>query len=100
MRHIGKGVEVNEDTLAFADIEEVGPQGTYLVSDNTLEYFRDVLYMPTLSDRKTYEHWKADGALSAEQRANRKWKEILEQYGESTLDNETDASLRKFMENL
>lgn len=100
MKHINKGVEVNEDTLAFADIEEVGPQGTFLVSDNTLDYFRDVLYRPTLGDRKSYEQWKANGALTAEQRANRKWKEILANYGESTLDNETDASLRKFMENL
>ncbi|MDY4971676.1 MAG: trimethylamine methyltransferase family protein [Lachnospiraceae bacterium] len=100
MKHIGKGVEVNEDTLAFDAIKEVGPQGTFLVSDNTLEYFREVLYRPTLSDRKTYEQWKANGALSAEQRANRKWKEILENYEGSTLDNETDASLRKFMERL
>lgn len=99
-KHIAKGVEVNDETLAFDDIEEVGPQGTFLVSENTLDYFRDVLYVPTLSDRKTYEQWKANGALTAEQRANKKWKELLENYEGSTLDNETDAALKKYMESL
>lgn len=99
-KHIAKGVEVNEETLAYADIEEVGPQGTFLVSDNTLDYFRDVLYIPTLGDRKTYEQWKAAGGLTAEQRANKKWKELLASYPGSTLDNETDAALKKFMESL
>lgn len=99
-RHIGKGVEVNKDTLAYADIEEVGPQGTFLTSDSTLDFFRDVLYVPTIGDRNTYEQWSEEGALTAEQRANRRWKQLLEDYPGSTLGAEAEADMKKFMENL
>ena len=100
MKYIDRGVAVNEDTLAFEAIEEVGPQGTFLVHDHTLDYFRDELYIPTLSNRKTYEQWVADGALPIEKEANAKWKEILASYGESTLSSEVDANMRKYMESL
>lgn len=100
IRHIGKGIEVNESTLAFDDIQEVGPQGTFLVSDNTLDYFRDVLYVPTIGDRNSYEQWMEEGALTAEQRANQRWKQILSEYPGSTLDAEADAAMQKYMQDL
>lgn len=100
MKRINQGIEVNEDTLAYDVIEEVGPQGTYLACDHTVEYFRDEFYMPTLSDRWPYEQWEAKGALTAQQRANKKWKEIVANYTESTLPKDVDADLQKFMETL
>ncbi|BFL47747.1 trimethylamine--corrinoid methyltransferase [Lactonifactor longoviformis] len=98
MKRINKGVAVNEETLAYDVIEEIGPKGTFLVHDHTLENFRDEFYMPTIGDRWVYDQWKSRGGLSVEERANKKWKEILENYGEPTLPNDIDAELQKFME--
>ena len=98
MKRINQGVTVDEETLAYDVIEEIGPEGTFLVHDHTLEFFRDEFYRPTLSDRRAYEQWKNTGAKSAEVRANEKWKNILDHYGESTLPNDVDAELQKFME--
>lgn len=100
MKYIGRGIEVNEDTLAFDTIKEVGPQGTFLVEEHTLDYFRDTLYVPGLSNRKTYEQWVAAGSKPIEQVANEKWKSILASYGEPDLPADVDAAMKKYMESL
>ena len=98
LKRIDQGVTVDEDTLAFDVIQDVGHQGTYLVEDHTLEHFREEFYRPTLSDRRAYTQWVANGSQSAEQRANAKWKEILANYGESTLPAEVEKEMRRYME--
>lgn len=98
MKRIGRGVTVNEDTLAYDVIEEVGPKGSFLIEEHTVEHFRSEFYRPTLSDRLTHVQWVEKGSLTSEQRANIKWKEILANYGESTLDAETDRALKRYLE--
>lgn len=100
VKRIMRGVEVNDETLAYDVIEEIGPQGNFLVHEHTLEYYRDEFYRPTLSDRRSPDQWEGDGSLSAAQRANAKWKEILADYGESTLPAETDKALKDFMDKI
>lgn len=100
LKRINQGMIVDDDTLAFDVVKEVGPGGTFLVEEHTLEWFRQEFYRPTLSDRRSYEQWKSHGALSAEQAANRKWKEILAGYGESTLSPDIDAQMKKYIESL
>ena len=100
LKRINQGVTVDEDTLAYEAIEEVSHGGTFLVHDHTLDHFRDEFYLPTLSNRKAYAQWESAGALSAEQRANAKWKEILEQYGEPTLPADVEKDMRRYMEKL
>jgi Trimethylamine:corrinoid methyltransferase len=98
VKRINRGVEVNEDTLAFDVIEEVGPEGAFIGHLHTLMNFREELYMPSLSDRNTAVKWKADGAKSAEQNANAQWKKMLEEYEEPKLSPEVDAEMRKYIE--
>lgn len=100
MRRLDQGVIVNEETLAYDVIEEVGPKGVFLVEDHTLEHFRDEFYRPTLSDRNTFEQWTANGAEPIEKVANRKWKELLASYEEPSLPADIDAALKKYMENI
>lgn len=97
-KRIGRGVEVNDETLAYDVIKNVGPQGTFITEEHTLMNFRDEFYMPKLSDRLPYSRWKAAGSLSAEQRANAKFKQILAEHPEPTVDAELDADMKKFVE--
>ena len=78
-KRIARGVEVNEETLAFDVIEEVGPQGTFLLEDHTVEHFREEFYQPTLSDRQAWDSWKENSGLDATQRANKKWHQIVDE---------------------
>lgn len=100
IKRIMRGVTVDEETLAYDVIEEVGPQGNFLVHEHTLDWFREEFYMPKLSDRHTPDQWASLGSLDSAQRANKKWKEILESCGEATLDPAIDKELRAYIERL
>ncbi|HWQ75472.1 MAG TPA: trimethylamine methyltransferase family protein [Syntrophomonas sp.] len=98
IRRIGRGVAVNEETLAFDVIKEVGPQGQFLTHTHTFKNFKKEFYSPVLSDRNNPTQWEADGALTAEKRANARWKKLLNEYIEPALDKDVDAALRKYKE--
>lgn len=96
-RHICRSVEVNDDTLAYDAIAEVGPQGEFLSNSHTFAHFRKTFYRPFITDRQNAEQWKANGSLSLEQKANGKWKQMLEEYVEPALPAEIDAELKKYV---
>lgn len=100
MRRLDQGVVVNEETLAYDVIEEVGPKGVFLVEEHTLDHFREEFYRPTLSNRNTFEQWTANGSEPIEVTANKKWKEILASYEEPTMPADIDRDLRKYMETI
>ncbi|NTU90137.1 MAG: trimethylamine--corrinoid methyltransferase, partial [Actinobacteria bacterium] len=98
MNRIGRGEIVNEETLAFDLIKEVGPQGEFITSDYTLENHFEEMYQPKLSDRDFFNIWEKNGSLTAEQRANKLWKKMLEEYVQPELDKDIDAELQKMKE--
>lgn len=97
-RHIARGVEVNEDTLAYDAIAEVGPQGEFLTNDHTFAHFRKTFYRPFITDRQNAAQWKDAGSISLEQKANAKWKQMLADYVEPTLPADVDAEMKKYID--
>jgi len=75
--NIVKGFEVNDETLAVDVIREAGIGGNYLASEHTFRHFRDVMYFPTIADRRSWEEWSADGSKDIIARAKEKWPEII-----------------------
>ena len=51
--------------------------GHYLDSLHTLENFKDELFFPRITDRRTWEQWYLDDALDMTQRARRRVEEII-----------------------
>jgi len=100
IQRIGRGLEVNAKTLAFDLIKEVGPQGGYINQAHTFKNFRQEFYQPAVSDRNNYEQWVKKGSLTAEQRANARWKKLLAEYEEPKLPADVDRDLRKYIEKL
>lgn len=98
VKRINRGIEVDDDTLAFDVIKEVGSQGEFLTSEHTFDYFRSEFYMPKISDRSSPEEWNAKGSLTAEQRANAKWKQMLADFVAPEMPADVDADLRKYVE--
>ncbi|MBR0406344.1 MAG: trimethylamine methyltransferase family protein [Eggerthellaceae bacterium] len=97
VKRIMAGVGVSEEDLAYDVIEEVAPGGTYLVEDHTLENFRDEIYVPSISNRETQTAWKANGSLTVEQVANKKWKQILEEHPDPVISDELDKELQAYI---
>jgi len=72
-----EGIKVNEETLAFDLIKEVGPGGHFVYSRHTRRHMRKEHYQPTLSDRDHLEQWWKRGREDTAVRAKRKAQEIL-----------------------
>jgi len=87
-----RGVDVNEDTLAFDLVDKIGPCGNYLASDHTSKHFRKELWMPMLpySDDN-------DGINEA---ALKICDSRLEQYVRPQLDATIETRLDKYYEGL
>jgi trimethylamine--corrinoid protein Co-methyltransferase len=78
-----EGVNVNEDTIAFDLIKDVGPGGNFVTAKHTRQYMRREHYQPLLSDRDSRDDWTAKGAKDTWQRAAQRVNEILEGEGHS-----------------
>jgi len=76
-----EGIQVNEDTLAFDLIKEVGPGGNFVTARHTRQFMRREHYQPSLSDRNSREDWEAKGAKNTWERAALKVNEILAKDG-------------------
>lgn len=87
------GVEIDDARIGLEYIDEVGPGGNFLTSEHTMEYFRSEFYMPKLSERRAYEAWENDGALTMEQRAERKVQNLLKFYKPQPISQELSDKL-------
>jgi trimethylamine--corrinoid protein Co-methyltransferase len=72
-----EGIRVDEDTLAFDLIKEVGPGGHFVHSKHTRKHMRPEHFQPTLSDRDHLEQWQIHGRQNAAARAKNRVNEIL-----------------------
>jgi trimethylamine--corrinoid protein Co-methyltransferase len=83
-----EGIQVNDETLAFDLIKEVGPGGHFVASRHTRRHMRSELYQPLHSDRQDRESWSHAGGKDARQRATDKARQILEEARRSCIPAE------------
>ncbi|MEM0990637.1 MAG: trimethylamine methyltransferase family protein [Pseudomonadota bacterium] len=68
------------DDLALEAIAAVGPGGHYFGTPHTMARYETAFYSPEMSDWSNYGQWKDAGALTATERAQHRWREILDAY--------------------
>jgi trimethylamine--corrinoid protein Co-methyltransferase len=73
-----EGIKVDETTLAFDEIQKVGPAGHFVSSRHTRRHMRNEQFMPRLSDRENREVWQTSGGKDARQRATEIARRILD----------------------
>jgi len=64
-----EGIRVDDDTLAFDLIEQVGPGGNFVTAKHTRHFMRSEHYQPSLSDRNSREEWEAKGRKTTWEKA-------------------------------
>jgi len=89
---------VNKDTLGVEAIAEVGPANHFFAAQQTLERYETEHYNPMLSDWRNFESWRDAGSETATQRANKIWKQLLEEYEEPKLKLEVEEELSAFVD--
>jgi len=72
-----EGIKVNDDTLAFDLIKEVGPGGNFVTAKHTRRFMRSEHYEPSLSNRDSREDWEAQGGKTTWERAAEKVRELI-----------------------
>jgi trimethylamine--corrinoid protein Co-methyltransferase len=88
---------IDDATLALDAVREVGPGGHYFGAAHTQARYRDAFYAPILSDWRNFESWREAGSPTAEQKANRIWKEVLAAYEPPPLDPARAEELDAFV---
>ena len=89
--------KVNDDTLALEAMREVGPAGHFFGTAHTLERYESAFYSPLLSNWDNFDTWVERGSVTAEQRANQIWKQMLKDYEQPPLDAAIDEALQDYV---
>ncbi len=69
LQRFARGFEVNDDTLAFDLIRELGPGGGFLATEHTVRHFRRELWEPRVFSREMLSSWQRHGAKTDTDRA-------------------------------
>lgn len=93
-----KPIEVSESTLGLGAYREVGPAGHFFGAADTLGRYEDAFYTSMVSDLSNYENWRDGGSLTATQRANGVWKQLLREYEAPPIDPELLADLTGYVD--
>ncbi|MEP3635495.1 MAG: trimethylamine methyltransferase family protein [Shimia thalassica] len=92
-----RGIEVDETTLALAQMREVclGGPGHYLGTSETLARMETDYVYPTLGDRSSPKEWNEIGKPDLNKRAIARKEEILSQPSAARFDPALDKALRE-----
>ena len=93
-----RGIGFSEEEFAFDALKEVGPGGLWLAADHTMQHFKEFQYMSPLFTTNDFTSWTTAGGETADIRANRRWKQLLDSYEDPGIDDAIDEELRAFIE--
>ena len=95
---IFESLESSEEDLAFEAIASVEPGGHFFGCEHTMARFQTAFYDPLISDWSNFGQWTENGSLSARERANTRWKQILEEFEPPSMDESRVEELNAFIE--
>lgn len=88
-----RGIEVNEDTLAFEAIRRAGPGGNFIAGRHTRRFMQKEHYYPALSSRETRDAWEKAGRKTTAEAAHARVEEILNRKPGLALEKKTAVRL-------
>jgi len=92
-----KGMEVTDDTLGFDALAQFGPGEHLFATDHTLRHYQTAYWDSAMNDDQPFETWFEKGEVDSAQRANQRWKDILNTYEAPAIDEAIDEALRDFI---
>jgi trimethylamine--corrinoid protein Co-methyltransferase len=97
---MGRGIEVNDRTMALDLIKNVGYDGNYLQEDHTAENFRSELFIPSLYSREPFETWQKAGEPMAMDHAREYVKKVLAEHEPYAMDAAIEKDLDAFRQSV
>jgi len=88
-----KGIRVDPEALAYEVIKNVGPGGTFLTQQHTLENFRREHFISELADTGNLTQWEERGRPKIEDKAKERVKDILANHKPNPLSDNVITEL-------
>ena len=98
VRRLKQGLVVDDKTLAYDVIADVGPGGNYLMEMHTVKRCRKEFWTPALCDRGGLEAWMQAGKPAAVDRARQRWQALVAEHEDPALDETTKKQLEAYAE--
>jgi trimethylamine--corrinoid protein Co-methyltransferase len=93
IRAMLRPVDTSEDALALDLVDQLGVDGSFLDTDQTLTRFREKWY-PALLDRRGFEPWRAAGASTLAERASARVDDLLGRHVPAPLEPDVERAIR------
>jgi trimethylamine--corrinoid protein Co-methyltransferase len=93
IRAMLRPVDTSEDALALDLVDQLGVDGSFLDTDQTLTRFRERWY-PALLDRRGFEPWRAAGASTLAERASARVDDLLGRHVPAPLEPDVERAIR------
>jgi trimethylamine--corrinoid protein Co-methyltransferase len=93
-----RGFEVNEETIAFDVIKEVGIGGNYLTHRHTARNFRKEFWMSDLMERLSWEAWSQQEIRGLEAKARERAKKVIAEHYPEPLSREQVRAIDEILE--
>ncbi len=90
-------LDSSDPELAFEAIASVDPGGHFFGCEHTMARYQTAFYEPLVSDWSNFGQWTENGALTATQRANGIWKQILADFEAPPMDPAVREALDDFV---
>jgi len=100
VRRLGRGIPVDDETLAVDVIREVGGNGNFLAHLHTLQHLESTQWRPKLMSRMGNDQWQASGSTTLLERARRKLQQMLQDHQPIPIPPEQAAQIQKRVEQL
>ena len=97
MQRMLSGLTIDDNQLGTEAYRQAGPGENFFGVAHTLKNFETANYQSDLADTSSFEQWEENGRETIEQRANRRWKEMLARYKTPPMDPAIDEALQDFI---
>ena len=98
MQRMLNGLTIDENNLAKQAYRQAGPGDNFFGVAHTLANFKTANYMSDLADTQSYEQWTELGSQTLEQRANKRFKQMLADYQQPPMELHIDQALRDYVD--
>jgi trimethylamine---corrinoid protein Co-methyltransferase len=92
IKHLVKGMPVNQETLSVGSIKEIGQKGNFLTHPSTLSNFTKLL-RPDIMNRENYERWSSSGKSSAHDRALEKARNLVANHHPASISSSAQKEI-------
>lgn len=91
-------LDLSGDRSAVEVIQSVGPQGSYIMEEHTLDHYKEEFLETDIFDRQSYNNYVLDGKYTVHERVGKRIKQLLGEYRRPYVEASTKKQLFQYCE--